>query len=62
MNERDEVFYSLPVNNTYSMPPVPEANAYVCRSDGKVHIFPTDGGYLGCDSETMQGDIAPFCG
>jgi hypothetical protein len=52
---------SLPVLKTHLDGYNQKPNAFVGASpNGRVEIFPTEGGWLGFDAKYAQGDIAPF--
>lgn len=44
------------------LPRAGKANAYVCKSDRGIEVFPVEGGWLRCDRDDLEADIAPFAG
>ena len=63
MNETLKILSYLP-NLTPSVPSqIPSPNAFVCIDhEGRVNIWPIDGGWLGAPQSDFAGDIAPFAG
>ena len=58
--EREQILTELPQQDVPFGGPLPQANAYICVSEGLLQVYPIVGGWLGLKLNDVRADAAPW--